>query len=86
MPATRPRSASRTPGSGRAAKHRRLSIKAFPNTRRLPVATLADALEFVRLNCLRWRIEEVFRVLKSDGLEPEEIEAATAISVTSSVH
>ncbi len=38
----------------------------------LPVDTLADAMEVVRLYRLRWRIEEVFRVLKSDGLKLED--------------
>ncbi len=38
----------------------------------LPVATLGDAVEVVRLYRLRWRIEEVFRVLKSDGLKLED--------------
>jgi hypothetical protein len=31
--------------------------------------TLEDAVDVVRLYRLRWRIEEVFRVLKSDGLK-----------------
>lgn len=44
----------------------------------LPVATLADAQEVVRLYRLRWRIEEVFRVLKSDGLDIEESQLETA--------
>ncbi len=44
----------------------------------LPVATLADANEVVRLYRLRWRIEEVFRVLKSNGLDIEESQLATA--------
>jgi Transposase DDE domain len=43
----------------------------------LPVATLADAREVVRLYRLRWRIEEVFRVLKSDGLDIEESQLET---------
>ena len=34
----------------------------------LPVETAKDALEIIRLYRLRWRIEEVFRVLKRDGL------------------
>lgn len=38
----------------------------------LPVATLGDAQEVVRLYRLRWRIEEVFRVLKSNGLNIED--------------
>ena len=35
----------------------------------LPVETFDDAREIVRLYRLRWRIEEVFRALKSDGLD-----------------
>lgn len=38
----------------------------------LPAATAAQASEIVRLYRLRWRIEEVFRVLKTDGLRLEE--------------
>lgn len=44
----------------------------------LPIATLADAQEVVRLYRLRWRIEEVFRVLKSDGLNIEDSQLETA--------
>lgn len=44
----------------------------------LPVATSADALEVVRLYRLRWRIEEVFRALKKDGLDLEATQVATA--------
>ena len=44
----------------------------------LPVETLADAEDVVRLYRLRWRIEEVFRVLKSDGLDIEESQLETA--------
>jgi hypothetical protein len=44
----------------------------------LPVATLADAQEAVRLYRLRWRIEEVFRTMKSDGLGIEESQLETA--------
>jgi len=44
----------------------------------LPVETLADAQEAVRLYRLRWRIEEVFRVLKSDGLDIEESQLEAA--------
>lgn len=44
----------------------------------LPVATLADAQEVVRLYRLRWRIEEVFRILKSDGLDIEDSQIETA--------
>ena len=38
----------------------------------LPVETVEDALEIIRLYRLRWRIEEVFRVLKRDGFALEE--------------
>ena len=38
----------------------------------LPVNTTEDALEAVRLYRLRWRIEQVFRALKRDGLALEE--------------
>ena len=44
----------------------------------LPAATLADASEAVRLYRLRWRIEEVFRVLKSDGLKLEDTQVESA--------
>jgi len=44
----------------------------------LPVATLADAQDVVRLYRLRWRIEEVFRVLKKDGLDIEQSQLETA--------
>ena len=44
----------------------------------LPVAALADAQEVVRLYRLRWRIEEVFRILKSDGLDIEDSQIETA--------
>lgn len=37
----------------------------------LPVATAADAKEVIRLYRRRWRIEEVFRTLKTDGLDLE---------------
>lgn len=44
----------------------------------LPVDSAEAAAEVVRLYRLRWRIEEVFRVLKSDGLklEDSQVEAA----------
>jgi len=35
----------------------------------LPCVSLAEAEEIVRLYRLRWRIEQVFRALKSDGLD-----------------
>jgi Transposase DDE domain len=44
----------------------------------LPVATRAHALEVVRLYRLRWRIEEVFRILKSNGLRIEDSQFETA--------
>ena len=44
----------------------------------LPVATAGDALEVVRIYRLRWRIEEVFRVLKKDGLDLEASQVTEA--------
>jgi hypothetical protein len=44
----------------------------------LPVATLADATEVIRLYRLRWRIEQVFRALKSDGLAIEATQVEEA--------
>jgi hypothetical protein len=44
----------------------------------LPVNTLADAQEVVRFYRLRWRIEEVFRLMKSDGLDIEDSQLETA--------
>jgi hypothetical protein len=44
----------------------------------LPVETKEDALEIVRLYRLRWRIEQVFRVLKRDGLALEETQIEDA--------
>jgi hypothetical protein len=44
----------------------------------LPVGSAAEAAEVVRLYRQRWRIEEVFRVLKSDGLKLEESQVETA--------
>lgn len=44
----------------------------------LPTATLEDAAEVVRLYRLRWRIEQVFRALKSDGLALEETQLEEA--------
>ena len=44
----------------------------------LPVDSAAAAAEVVRLYRLRWRIEEVFRVLKSDGLKLEDTQVEAA--------
>jgi hypothetical protein len=44
----------------------------------LPTATLEDAAEAVRLYRLRWRIEQTFRALKSDGLALEETQVEEA--------
>ena len=44
----------------------------------LAVETFADAAEVVRLYRLRWRIEEVFRALKSDGLKLEDSQLESA--------
>jgi hypothetical protein len=44
----------------------------------LPVTTRAHALEVIRLYRLRWRIEEVFRILKSNGLKIEDRQLETA--------
>ena len=44
----------------------------------LPVATRADTEEVIRLYRLRWRIEQVFRALKSDGLALEETQVEEA--------
>jgi hypothetical protein len=44
----------------------------------LPVETAKDAREIIRLYRLRWRIEEVFRVLKRDGLALEETQVESA--------
>jgi len=44
----------------------------------LPVGGAEDAKEVVRLYRLRWRIEEVFRALKRDGLALEETQVQDA--------
>ena len=44
----------------------------------LPVETFDDAAEVVRLYRLRWRIEEVFRALKRDGLALEDTQVQDA--------
>lgn len=53
------------PSDGQAALHWRLLTS-------LPARTAAEASEIVRLYRLRWRIEQTFRMLKSDGLRLEE--------------
>jgi len=45
----------------------------------LPVETAADAKEVVRLYRLRWRIEEVFRALKRDGLAFEDTQVQDSL-------
>ena len=47
----------------------------------LPVGSLTDACEIVRLYRLRWRIEETFRCLKKDGLRLEETQVQDAHAV-----
>jgi IS4 transposase len=42
----------------------------------LPAETEAEAAEVVRLYRLRWRIEQIFRMLKSDGLRLQEAQTA----------
>ena len=44
----------------------------------LPVATLAEATEVARLYRLRWRIEQLFRTFKSDGLDVEATQVTDA--------
>lgn len=44
----------------------------------LPIEMAKDAQEIVRLYCLRWRIEEVFRALKRDGLGLENTQVQEA--------
>lgn len=44
----------------------------------LPVTAAAGALDVVRLYRLRWRIEEVFRILKKDGLDLEASQVTEA--------
>ena len=50
-------------------------------TTTLPVDSLADACEIIRLYRLRWRIEEVFRTLKKDGMRLEETQVVEASAV-----
>ncbi|WP_371418463.1 transposase, partial [Methylocapsa sp. S129] len=47
----------------------------------MPVETIEDALETIRLYRLRWRIEQVFRVLKRDGLALEKTQVEHASSL-----
>jgi Transposase DDE domain len=44
----------------------------------LPVGTLAEATEVARLYRLRWRIEQLFRTFKSDGLDFEATQVTDA--------
>lgn len=59
------------PPTGAKAVHWRLLTT-------LPTATREEAAEVVRLYRLRWRIEQVFRALKSDGLALEETQVEAA--------
>jgi Transposase DDE domain len=47
----------------------------------LPVATLGDACDIVRLYRQRWRIEETFRTLKKDGMRLEETQVVEAAAI-----
>jgi hypothetical protein len=59
----------------------------------LPATNIEQALEIVRLYRLRWRIEEVFRTLKKDGLrledslayEPEHLFRLSALAIAAAV-
>lgn len=62
------------PPSGAKALHWRLMTT-------LPVEGRKAAAEVVRLYRLRWRIEEVFRALKSDGLRLEETQVRDPLRV-----
>jgi Transposase DDE domain len=44
----------------------------------LAAGTLEQAAEVVRLYRLRWRVEQTFRMLKSDGLKLDECQTYTA--------
>ncbi len=57
------------PPEGEAALHWRLLTT-------LPAQTEAEAADIVRLYRLRWRIEQTFRMLKSDGLRLEQAQTA----------
>ena len=50
-------------------------------TTTLPVGSLSEACEVVRLYRLRWRIEETFRTMKKDGLRLEETQVVEASAV-----
>jgi Transposase DDE domain len=45
----------------------------------IQVGDAVSAREIVRLYCLRWCIEEVFRALKSDGMRLEETQVHAAV-------
>ncbi len=59
------------PPRGTAAIHWRLITT-------LPVADLAAAEEIIQIYRLRWRIEQVFRASKSDGLELPDVQVHDA--------
>jgi Transposase DDE domain len=58
------------PPAGKEALHWRLLTT-------LSATTFDEAAEVVRLYRLRWRIEQTFRMLKSDGLDLEECQTHT---------
>ena len=45
----------------------------------LPAGTAEQAEEIIQLYRLRWRIEQVFRALKSDGLKRPEVQNANTM-------
>lgn len=47
----------------------------------LPVSTLEEASEVVRIYRLRWRIEQLYRTLKTDGLDLEATQLVQAKSI-----
>jgi hypothetical protein len=47
----------------------------------LPAPTLTDATEVIRLYRLRWRIEQLFRTLKKDGLDLEATQVEAAVRI-----
>jgi hypothetical protein len=77
VPKTRKPKARKAGTAGEAAKEAGQTLL-WRLVTTLPVATLADAQEVVRFYRLRWRIEEVFRVVKSDGLDIEDSQLETA--------